>query len=259
LAFEEKEPMVTLTTLLDHQAVVVLGETHGHLESTRLTAALVSAYIASGRCLTVALEIASSEQPTLTAVLHGETPIGTVAVHPTVDHEGYRVMLAKPGTLIRAGKCLDVRAIDAPIRAPLSRDEWMVREIEVLAARGPVLALVGNLHALKRITWESGADDPFLAERLLRRELQVLSVIQHWEAGCKHADGRHLLATTHPRAVAGLEATMRVAAVRPPRNPAEVVDRVVIWECPPPAPASQARTDARIATRSKPLATESTE
>jgi hypothetical protein len=33
------------------------------------------------------------------------------------------------------------------------RDEWMACELHALAAKGPVLALQGNLHALKCVEW----------------------------------------------------------------------------------------------------------
>jgi hypothetical protein len=107
----------------------------------------------------------------------------------------------------------------------------MAHELQALAARGPVLALLGNLHTLKRIEWESGRDDPFVAERLARHGVRVLSVLQEWEEGCKAWDSGTLLDMADPRAVTALRATMAVAAVHPPKTPGEVVDKVVVWEC----------------------------
>ena len=76
----------------------------------------------------------------------------------------------------------------------------------------------------------SGADAPFLAERLLRRELQVQAILQEWEPGCEAWSG-YFLEMPHPRAVAALEATLGVAAVQPLETPETIVDGVVVWEC----------------------------
>jgi hypothetical protein len=115
----------------------------------------------------------------------------------------------------------------------------MAREIQALAADGPVLALLGNLHALRRVEWESGKDDPFLAERLARYGVRVLSVVQKWEEGCEARDGGRLLEMDAPRAIATLKATMGVAAMDPPKAPEQVADRVVMWGCGPTGAAGR--------------------
>jgi hypothetical protein len=225
------DPVAILAGLLGKHRVVILGENYHRPESTRFLADLAAKRLESGGCLAVALEIESGQQATLDAVMRGEEPVAAVQVHPIVDHPGYREMLARSREFIRTGKCLDVRAVDAPASDTSPRDEWMARELQALAARGPVLALLGNLHTLKRIEWESGRDDPFVAERLARHGVRVLSVLQEWEEGCKAWDSGTLLDMADPRAVTALRATMAVAAVHPPKTPGEVVDRVVVWEC----------------------------
>jgi hypothetical protein len=47
-----------------------------------------------------------------------------------------------------------------------------------------------------------------------------------------------------PRAVAAKAATMRVAALRPAWNPAQVVDWVLLWHCPASAPDAPGATTA---------------
>jgi hypothetical protein len=99
-----------------------------------------------------------------------------------------------------------------------------------LISSNPVLVLVGNLHALKRLQWESGRDNPYLAERLVRRGVQVLTVLQEWEPDCEKRVGR-LLNISHPQAVEALRLTVSVTSAHPPEKPGEVVNQVVMWEC----------------------------
>lgn len=106
----------------------------------------------------------------------------------------------------------------------------MAKEIHKLISSGSVLVLVGNLHALKRIRWESGKDNPYLAEWLVRRSVSVVSVLQEGDPDCQVREGR-LLGAQHPRAAATLQSTIDTLAVYPPERPEEVIDHVLIWEC----------------------------
>ena len=68
-------------------------------------------------------------------------------------------------------------------------DAWIAQEIAALVSCGLVLMLMVNLYTLKHIHWESSQDAPFLAERLLRRELQVRAILQEWEPGVQRGAG----------------------------------------------------------------------
>lgn len=227
---EDKSLADAFATLLRQTAVVILGETHHKPESPRLVADVVTAYLDAGGCLTVALEVASDQQAALDAGMRGEKPLSEVAIHPIIDHPPYREMLGRLRDLRQAGKCLKVRAVDSPKEDPGPKDAWMAKEVHKLIASGPVLVLVGNLHALKRIRWESGKDNPYLAERLARQETSVMSVLQEWESNCTVRKGR-LLGARHPRATAALQSTMDILAVHPLERSEEVVDHVLLWEC----------------------------
>jgi erythromycin esterase-like protein len=229
---EDLDPAAAIATLLQQTQVVILGEHHRQPESPRLVVAAVKAYLEAGGCLTVALEIPSDQQPTLDAAMRGKVPISAVRIHSVIDHPAYREMLAEFRDLIRAGRCLRVHAVDSPKEDSEPRDAWMAKEIQALIVNGPVLVLLGNLHALKVAMSGGEKDSPFLAERLVRRGIQVLSVLQDWEMDCGERAGR-LLDIHHPRAVAALQSTVDVAAAYPPETPKGVVDRVVVWECIP--------------------------
>ena len=228
LSAEDLDPATALATLLRQNSVLIVGETHRRPESPRLVADIVEAYLNAGGCLTVALEIGSDQQPVLDTAMRGEH--SAIRIHPIIDHRAYREMLTKFMDLVQRGRCLRVHAVDAPEQDTGSKDAWMAREIQALIPSSPVLVLVGSLHVLKRIQWESGKDNPYLAERLVRRGIPVLTVLQEWEGDCEKRVGR-LLNIRHPRAVEVLGLTLSVTSAYPPEEPEEVVDRVVMWEC----------------------------
>jgi hypothetical protein len=62
----------------------------------------------------------------------------------------------------------------------ISRDAWMAEMISPYIDKGKVLCLLGRLHTIKKIRWESGKQDPFLAERLVAHGYRVGSVMQIW-------------------------------------------------------------------------------
>lgn len=226
----EPPPVAALRTLLQHSPVLILGETHHQPDSARLVAETVAAALQAGECLTVALEIPADQQSALDAGLRGEQPLSAIAIHPIIDHPAYRDLLRRFRALRQAGLCLTVRAIDAPPNARGARDAWMADAVQRLAGSGPVLVVVGNFHALKRVRWVDGRDDPFLAERLLRRGVPVLSVLQAWEADCAQRTGR-FLPVRQPRAVAALRALVSSMALQPHHDLTVAADAVVVWEC----------------------------
>jgi hypothetical protein len=149
-----------------------------------------------------------------------DTPLSEITGHPIIDHPAYSDMLGRFRDLRQACKCLKVRAVDSPREETGSKDEWMAEEIHKLSTGGSVLVLVGYLHALKRVRWTNGKDNPYLAERLVRQGTSVVSVLQEWDPDCQVREGR-LLGARHPRAVAALQSTLDILAVHPLERPEE--------------------------------------
>ena len=139
-------------------------------------------------------------------------------------------MLVHLGRWQRAGRGLQVHAIDEPMAVAGNRDVWIARQLNHLIGPTPVLALLGDLHALRQVHWTSGQDEPFVAERLIRQGIDVLSVIQRWPGHCRRRHPR-LYASTRAPARAAIRATLSLAAVVLPPTVATLADSVVIWHC----------------------------
>lgn len=228
---------LSMPQLLNNKSVVIVGETHRRLESTQFITNTVSEYLRGGKCLTVGLEIPSNQQPLLErAFLRAwrlyRVSISSIPLGGIIDHPGYRKMLASFRDQIWQGKCLRVRAIDAPRVASVDRDEWMEKQILELMDGTPILVLVGNFHALKEVRWNSEAlGGASLAERLVRRRIRIASVLQYWsKEDCKNRR-EEILSALDPAAQEYVKQIMGVMDACPPGKPSDVVDGVVIRHC----------------------------
>ena len=223
---------LSIPQLFKDKDVVIIGETHRRLESARFITETVTEYLRRGKCLIVALEIPSHQQPILERAFNNKASISSIELSSLVDHRGYRRMLASFRDHIQKGKCLKVRAIDAPVIVPVDRDEWMEKQILEMMDGTPILVLVGNFHALKEVKWNSEALGGLsLAERLVRRRLRVGSVLQYWtKEDCK-LRREEVLSTLDPSALEYVKQIMGVMNAYPPGESSEVADGVVIWRC----------------------------
>jgi hypothetical protein len=165
---------LSLSEFLRKDQIVIVGETHRLSESTQLVTDTVAQYLQSGKCLIVGLEIPSHQQSILDRALNNKGPISSIQLSSFIAHPGYRGMLASFRDHLQKGKCLKVRAIDAPAIVPVDRDEWMEKQVLEVMDGTPTLVLVGNFHALKEVKWNSETlSGPSLAERLVNRGVRV--------------------------------------------------------------------------------------
>lgn len=223
---------LSLSELLRKNQVVIVGETHRRRESSRLITGTVMEYLREGKCLTVALEISSDQQPILEKALKNKVCISSVQLSSIIDHPGYRRMLASFRDLLQKGRCLKVRAIDAPAIIPVDRDEWMEKQILEMIDDTPILVLAGNFHALKEVKWHSEAlGGPSLAQRLVRQKVQVASVLQYWTKGDCKLRGEEVLNTSDSGTLEYVREIMGVMNAYPPGKPSDVADAVVFWRC----------------------------
>ncbi len=228
---------LSIPQLLRNRDVVIVGETHRRPESTQFVTNTVAEYLQGGKCLIVGLEIPSHQQPVLEraflrAWILYRVSIPSIPLGGIIDHPGYRKMLASFRDQIWQGKCLRVRAIDAPPIVSVDRDEWMEKQILEMMDGTPILVLVGNFHALKEVKWNCEAlGGASLAERLVRRRIRVASVLQYWSKEDCEVRREEILSTLDPTAQEDVKKIMGVMDAYPPGEPSKVVDGVVIWRC----------------------------
>lgn len=168
-----------LKPLIDKHDILIIGEQHGKQDSTKLITALTNYLTQNDTNLFIALEIGSEQQPVINRVMSGSGAVADINICQIIDHPAYREMLSGLKKLIAEGRRLQVVAIDGLPKGE-SRDAWMTEVVSPCIDKGKVLCLVGNLHAIKKIRWESGDKNPYLAERLVAEGYTVCSVFQLW-------------------------------------------------------------------------------
>ena len=237
LAFPITALSFSIPELLRDKDVIIVGETHRRPESTKFVTNTVAEYLQGENCLTVGLEIPSHQQPILDRALKGKWiperfSISSIPLSDLIDHPGYRKMLASFRNQIWKGKCLKVRAIDKPQLVPVSRDEWMEKQLLEVMDGTPILVLVGNFHAMKEVKWLS---DPLagesLGERLVDRGIKVASMLQYWEKKRCYIRSEKFVHTEEPESSEYVNEIMDAIHAETPDKASEVTDGVIVWEC----------------------------
>lgn len=221
---------------LKPDSITFIGESHQRPESTRLFRSLVSEHLEQGKCLTVALEIASNQQDTIEKIGQGGVSAADIEIPPMIDHQPYRNMLDELAALRNTGRCLSLVAIDAVSLSDIRRDEWMAMQLMKRAGEIPVLALLGNLHTLQRVNWDPAKVEysPYAAEILASGGGNVRTYPQLWpEEDCASqprfidpdsSESRELLNNN-------LVALLNAFDYQTARG---VVDGIIAWECDKP-------------------------
>jgi len=146
------------------EGLLVLGEHHGTVESPRAVVQALCAASASGRRAWLALEFPRDEQQRLESFLAtgDEAALleGPFWRRDYQDGRSSQAMLGLLGQVRRlrlAGREVRVLAVDAPPQADAGdkeRDEYMAEHIAEVRARAPaepMVFLVGNVHATRRL------------------------------------------------------------------------------------------------------------
>jgi len=137
----------------------------------------------------------------------------------------------------RKGDCLNIIAIDAGDDAGMRRDEWMALKLAEQIGNTPVLALLGGLHALKKVKWDLSMAKglPFVAEILNRQGYHVNSYTQHFpDADCsndKPLRYRFISGETKEALAALNSSFFSFLNAFEPDSEIGVVDGVILWEC----------------------------
>jgi len=210
--------------------ITIVGENHRHIESSKWFFKSVAEYVNSDKCLNVALEVGSDQQPIINKVMKNERSDSDIKISSIIDHLSYREMLIGFRRLINDGRCLKIYAIDAPRNMNTNRDRWMAKRIKDINDESiPIAILLGNLHVLKQVNWYPSAHgEPFLAEILQNDGMDVYSIIQSWPSeSCRERSIKHVTDVGEV-----LRKLLEPVAAYNPIDAYSVVDAAVVWKCP---------------------------
>lgn len=219
---------LSLEELFGKKNVLIIGESYGQIESADLVAKIVSNYVAKGRCLNVGLEIPTNQQGVLNSAIRGQISMSNVQIDNVIDHDSYREMLVNFSDQIIAGKCLSIYAINPSGSNTMSKDKWMEKEVAKIIDDKPIVLLVGNKHAVKDYVFPDGHDTQVLTQRLIERNVEVTSILQHWSQEVCPYKTVKLYNSSDQESGLYLK---QVIGSDVPEQISKVADGVLVWSC----------------------------
>lgn len=117
--------------------------------------------------------LGDSQQAAIDKVVEKRADASSIRIPPISDYPAYRAMLSDLAEMKKHGSCIEL------ITVP--RDEWMAKILEHKAGGVPILALLGNLHALKKVDWDLEKPSSYVAEILTSLNYQVRTFPQAWQ------------------------------------------------------------------------------
>ncbi|SFM95347.1 hypothetical protein [Nitrosomonas communis] len=217
---------------MEPQSITIIGESQQLPESIQFFQGLISSYLQQGKCLAVALEIVSIQQTILDQMVEGRTIKSDIKLPPMIEHTSYRSLVDDLVIMKRRGHCLRLIAIDAG-GLNVNQDKWMAERLAKQISQAPILALLGNLHTLKKIGWNSsiGKAFPYVAEILSSQGYRIKTYPQIRQDKACNTQNRLIssdeqkIATLLNRSVISLLNAAKYETVN------NVVDGVILWEC----------------------------
>ncbi len=221
-----------LASIKPHR-VTIIGETHKRPESFQFFQAIINDYLQNHKCLTVALEIASSQQNTMDQVIQDRAKVADIEVAPPIDHPDFRILIENLAEIQKHNDCVKIIAVDADIKLKTDRDAWMADRFTEVIGETPIIALLGSMHTLKQVTWnpELTRESPYVPEILISKGYAVHTYPQIWKDRKCNTHYRFINAD-QPEATELLNASLfSVLNALAPKTAVNVVDGVVSWEC----------------------------
>ena len=219
---------------LEPNSITIIGETHKQPESIQFFLSLVTRYLQQGKCLFVALEIASSQQAILEDIVKGTASVSDIQIATMIDHPPFRTLIDDLAGMRRNGNCLKLIAIDAALEMSTNRDEWMAKMLaDHINNQAPVLALLGSLHALKKVDWNipNSKVSPYVAEILASQGHRIRTYPQIWlDRVCNTR--KQLISSDEEKATRLINNELiSLLNAFEFKSVNDVVDGVVIWQC----------------------------
>jgi uncharacterized protein with HEPN domain len=214
-------------------SITIIGESHKRLESIELFRSLITEHIQQYKCLTVALEIASSQQLMIEEIMQGRATVADIEIAPMIDHPPLRALIDDLIDIRSSGNCMELIAIDAGFEISTRRDEWMAKKLAEHVSQTPMLVLLGSLHTLKNVNWNLAMTEelPYVSGIMELRGHRIRTYPQIWmDRTCNTqnrlipADRLEATKLLNNKLIALLNAFEQQRA-------SDTVDGIILWEC----------------------------
>jgi uncharacterized iron-regulated protein len=236
-----KEPRTYVLQKLQSNDIVFLGTRHKRKPILDFVSHLLPLLHETGTTH-LGLEIASDQQQRIDKFIVTGQGLDSIKIHPQIDCPDYRSLLASIHSIGR-DKRPAVIALDKPYGVTVSRDEYMAGSIIKILDQFPrakILAVVGNLHILKKVIWEEHVKNPhgFIRSYLDRLipEYRIVSIAQCIDESPKECDFTRkfskregAVAMNCDRSFAGWKLGIISPLAIKPLEPYELIDGVIVY------------------------------
>lgn len=214
-------------------SITIIGETHKRAESIQFFRTLISDFVQQNKCLTIALEIASSQQLMIDQIKQGRRGVADIEIAPMIDHQPFRALIDELIGIRNSGNCLELIAIDAGFEVGTRRDEWMAGKLAEQVNQTPLLVLLGSLHTLKKVNWnlDSAKESPYVAELMESRGHNIRTYPQIWtDRNCTTRN--RLIPADRPEATKLLNSKLiALLNAAEKKKASDAIDGIILWEC----------------------------
>lgn len=218
---------------LEPHSITIIGERHKRTESIQFFQELISRYLQQDKCLSVALEIASNQQAILDEIVEDRATVADIEIPPMIDHPSFRSLIDDLVRMKRRSNCLKLIAIDGGMGLSVNRDEWMAEKLAKQISKTPILALLGNLHTLKKVDWKTPMSKafPYVAEILVSQGHRIKTYPQIWQD--KTCNTRNRFISSDEKKTVSLINQNLISLLNASKYETinDVVDGAILWEC----------------------------
>lgn len=218
---------------LEPHSITIIGERHKRPESIQFFQELISRYLQQDKCLSVALELASNQQAILDEIVKGRVTVADIEIPAMIDHPPFRSLINDLVRMKRSGSCLKLIAIDGGLGVGVNRDGWIAENLANQVNQTPILALLGNLHTLKKVEWNPSMSEtfPYVAEILVSQGHRIKSCPQIWLDRTRDAHNRFISSSEQETARLINCSLISLLNASELKTTNDVVDGVILWEC----------------------------
>lgn len=214
-------------------SITIIGESHKRMESVQLFRSLVTDHFLQYQCLTVALEIASSQQLMIEEIKQGRATVADIEIAPMIDHPPFRALIDDLINIRSSGNCIELIAIDAGFEISTRRDEWMARKLAEYVSQTPLLVLLGSLHTLKNVNWDLAMIEelPYVSELMQLRGHSIRTYPQIWTD--RNCNSRNRLIPADKLEATKLLNSKLIALLNAfeQKKASDTVDGIILWDC----------------------------
>ncbi|MEY3123265.1 MAG: hypothetical protein RI993_2090 [Pseudomonadota bacterium] len=216
---------------IEPNSITIIGEHHKRPESIQFFQSVISKYLQQDKCLVVALEIASNQQMILDEIVEGKSTVSDIKISSIIDHTAFRVMINDLAKMAKVNDCLKLIAIDAGMEIDVRRDEWMTKILAEQVSQVPILALLGNMHSLRKVDWNFKKTAPYVAEILASLNHTIRTYPQIWvDKTCGNQS--EFIRSDRKKAVEIINNNLTsLLNAYEYKTVSDVVDGIILWKC----------------------------